>query len=71
MADDITDHENGRVVGALGDQVEVAADALGARGQECRGQVESRAVGKRRRRQRIADGAQIVAFAFSLLEIVL
>jgi hypothetical protein len=56
---DVADDEDGRVLRPLSDQVERTADPLGG-GHEGGGQVHSGTLGQFERRERVADGAQVL-----------
>ncbi|MEO8690792.1 MAG: hypothetical protein ABI611_21575 [Solirubrobacteraceae bacterium] len=59
MPHHVTDDEDGGVLWSFGDEVEVAADALGG-GQARRDELDARPLGKLGRGQRITDRAEIL-----------
>ena len=59
VPDDIADDKHRGILGAFGDQVEVAADALGGR-HESRCELQSGALGQLGRGERIANRTQIL-----------
>ena len=67
MPHDVADDEDGRVLRPLGDQIEITADPLGG-GHEGGGQVHSGALGQFERRERIADGAQVLKLVLGRVE---
>jgi hypothetical protein len=64
---DVADDEDGRALRPLGDQIEITADLLGG-GHEGGGQVHSGALGQFERRERVADGAQVLKLVLGRIE---
>ena len=56
---DVADDQDGGVLRPLGDEVEVAADPLGG-GEEGRGKLHARTLGKLGRGERIPDRAEVL-----------
>ena len=59
VPDDVADDQHGGVLRSFGHEIEVAADLLGG-GHERRGQLQAGALGQLRRRERVADRAQVL-----------
>ena len=68
VAHDVADGQHRGVVGPVGHQVEVPADPLFGGGQERRGHLQAGTFGQLRRRQRVADRAQILQLVLGGLE---
>ena len=68
MPDHVADDQQGGVLRALGDEVEVAADPLGLGGQEEGGQFQARAPGQLGRRERVTDRAQVLELVLRSVE---
>ena len=67
VPDDVADHQQGRVLRPFGHQVEVAADLIGGR-HERRRELEARTLGQLRRREGVADRAQILELVLGARE---